>query len=282
MKIFFKCILGAIIYLVSSIIPGILWPLKEELLTGIPSNEAWFSLPSILIVGFVFTAILYFFSAKSRLEIGKRIIVLTIMFYFTTTFMSQIETWYFRAAFPLIDNRTLLLFFLNNLVVAIIFVPSIILIFKHKIEESERLDFNTKNSPVLVVLLSLFYVGVYFFFGKYVAYSSETLRNFYSGWTQISELSNNLWLFQIIRGFMWVSLAWLGVNQFKKSKHAIIGITVFFGFSLSILLIIPNMLMPAEVRFYHGIETFSSMLLYGFACGIILTGKIKLKLFKQK
>lgn len=261
MKVFFKCILGAIIYLVSSIIPGIMWPLKEEIITGVPANEAWFSLPSLLIVGFVFTAILYFFSTKSRLAVGKRIIVLTIMFYFTVTFMSQIETWYFRAAFPLIDNSTLQHLFLTNIVTAILFVPSVILIFKHKTEESERLDFTAKNNPVLVVLLSLFYVGVYFFFGKYVAYSSETLRNFYSGWTLISKLSNNLWLFQILRGFMWVSLAWLGVNQFKKSKDAIIGISLFYALSLPILLIIPNALMPAEVRFFHGIEVFLSMLL---------------------
>lgn len=276
MKVVFKCISGAVIYLLAQVISGLIWPLKEELLNGVPVEEAWFSLPAILISGLIFSFILYFFSVKSRLPIGKRIVVLTLFFYFTVIFMSQIETLYFREAFPLIDNITLVQFFVNNLISSFIYVPLLLLVFNHKNKQHEREDYSGKNNPLLIILLAVVYVGVYLLFGRFVAYSSETLIAFYAGWESLEILNRFLIPFQLLRGFMWVTLAWLGINQFKKANDAVIGISIFYSLCLSVLLLMPNSLMPKEVRFYHGMEVFLSMLLYGYVCGITLTGKLSM------
>lgn len=282
MKVILKCISGAFIYFTAQVISGLIWPLKDELLNGVPAEEAWFSLPALFISGFCFSAILYFFSAKSRLSIVKRIVVLTSFFYFTVIFMSQIETLYFKEAFPLIDNVTMVQFFINNLISSVIYVPLLLLIFRHKNERAEREDYSAKVKPGIFVILSVIYICVYMFFGRFVAYSSETLREFYSSWEDIEVLGSFLIPFQLLRGFVWTALAWLGVNQFKKAKDAIIGISVFFSLCLSVSLLLPNVLMPKEVRLFHGIEVFLSMLLFGFICGILLTDKIRLKRHNTK
>lgn len=276
-----KSIVGGVVYIIATMIPTFIWPLKSELTTNIPVDELWFQLPSLLIMGMIFTAVMLFFIRNSRLSGSRLYLLLTLGFYGTVTFMSQIESFYFIEAFPLMDSTTLIQLFTHPFFTTLIFMIFLVFVQKPNEYSTKDLDMNVISIP-LVILLSPLYVGVYFFFGQYVAYQSETLQEFYIGWTVAPQLAENLPYFQVFRGFLWIGLSWLLVSQFRSKRDAVIGLSIFYAISLSIQLLSPNPFMPKEVRLFHGMELFSSMLVYGFISGMVLTGYWKLSKLKVR
>jgi len=277
-----RSLAGSFIYVIAMIIPGLFWPINPVLITQLPADELSFQIPSLLICGFIFSLVLIYFFRKSRLKKGRAILLLSLFFYGTITFMAQIESLYFIEAFPLMDTETLIQLLILPFFTNMIYIPLLSLISGKK-ENEVPSDFSMSDCRLLpVLLLSPIYVAIYLLFGRYIAYASEELRHFYSGWEISGALTEMLPLFQIFRGFLWTGFSWLAVSQFTRKREAVIGLSLFYAFSLSIQLIVPNPFMPAEIRFYHGIETFLSMLLYGFISAFLLTRRIELPFRKKK
>ena len=102
-------------------------------------------------------------------------------------------------------------------------------------------------------------------------YHGSDLTDFF---TQIkSVFTDTPWLppFQLVRGVFWSLLA-LPVIRMMKGQwwEAGIAVALCFGVLMSSLLLIPNPLMPKEVRLAHLWETASSNFLFGWMVVIVL------------
>ena len=129
------------------------------------------------------------------------------------------------------------------------------------------------------VLCMVVYPLLYFIFGV-IAAQTQALKDYYEavfgGDRQLNML--HFYLFQILRGLIWVGMALIIIIQFKGSwwqTGLVIG--SIFALVMNIVHILPNPYMPPEVRFVHFFETASSNFIWGFACVWLLKKRKKLQ-----
>ena len=126
----------------------------------------------------------------------------------------------------------------------------------------------------------LVFVVVYWLFGYFVAWQFPAVRRYYSGSPELvpffpytaAALSGSPWflLTQFGRGLLWGLLALLAVRILGGRKTlCLLGVAAVFAL-FGLQLLVPNPMMPDEIRLPHLIETVSSMLLYGAFLGWFL------------
>ncbi len=131
------------------------------------------------------------------------------------------------------------------------------------------------RSWVLTFLaLAVLHVILYFTCGYYIAWKSPELVQFYGGndpgsfYLQLLSIVRGdpfLFPFQILRGLIWGLVVVLLAGSLRGSRLSAALISTFVLISLfSILLLIPNPLMPEGVRLAHLVETVVSRGLFGF------------------
>jgi hypothetical protein len=237
--------------------------------------------PSPGAVGALFTQLLINCLAiaylTNRLELSgwKRIAATTMVVYGIQLFMTQMETWIFREAFPTMGQSELVKLVTMGLVVIFTASAFAALLWKKK----ETTVYRAENEPALkgwgykIPILSVAYMLLYFFFGTYVAFQSEALRDFYE--SSLGNInSNGLMVTQIFRGGLWVLLClpfvlWLKGNLTEK----VISTALFLALLPTILLFFPNPFMPYEIRMYHFVEVFLSNGIFGALTAWWLTSK---------
>lgn len=280
MRTILRLLLLFILFSILFVLPGILIPISVAVEDN-SVNGAMFFL--ILITDFA--AIMYLIT---RLKLfGWGLVAATVLvFWGMQTFMTQIETWYFREAMLRISNRELLNLFLRPLITAITFIPLATLVLK-KWRPSEG-DYAMQIRPITkwkeISVLSIAYMIVYFVFGYYVAWQFEEVRIFYSGSSAklgfIEQLQhplstmNFLLVFQILRGLLWTMIVLPVVMYLKGNKtEKIIASILLYSLLPSIQLVIDNPFMPESVRFAHLLEVSSSNGLFGLLFGLLMTRK---------
>jgi hypothetical protein len=203
----------------------------------------------------------------NRLQLSgwKRIAATAFVVYGIQLFMTQMETWIFREAFPTMGQSELVKLVTMGLVVIFLASAFAALLWKNNIATV----FKAEERSVLrgwgykIPILSVAYMLLYFFFGTYVAFRSEALRNFYE--TSLGNINTNgLIVTQIFRGALWVLLClplvrWLKGNRTEK----VIATALFLALLPTILLFFPNPFMPYEIRMYHFVEVFLSNGIFG-------------------
>jgi len=236
---------------------------------------------ALLIVSLLNTIVLSYVILRSRAA-GRRLFAsLFIVFFGVSTFMSQIETAIFVTWLP---AGLLTRIVLSGLLVSLIFSCLAVLVLgkwrtREKFE-SRQLNLTKSEWALRLSVLAALYVIVYFTFGYFLAWRNPAVRAFYHGsdltdfFTQIkSVFTDTPWLppFQFVRGVFWTLLA-LPVIRMMKGHWWESGIAVglCFGVLMSSLLLIPNPLMPKEVRLAHLWETASSNFLFGWMVVIVL------------
>ena len=120
---------------------------------------------------------------------------------------------------------------------------------------------------------------IYFTFGYFIAWKNEAVRAFYGGTDPgniITHLANLLrdepllFLLQVVRALLWTAIAW-PVIKMMKGEWWESGLAVALLFAvMTSLLLLPNPLMPAEVRMAHLLETATSNFLFGWLVVLIL------------
>jgi hypothetical protein len=213
----------------------------------------------------------------NRLQLSgwKRIAATAFVVYGIQLFMTQMETWIFREAFPTMGQSELVKLVTMGLVVIFLASAFAALLWKNNIATV----FKAEERSVLrgwgykIPILSVAYMLLYFFFGTYVAFQSEALRNFYE--TSLGNINTNgLIVTQIFRGALWVLLClplvrWLKGNRTEK----VIATALFLALLPTILLFFPNPFMPYEIRMYHFVEVFLSNGIFGALVAWWLTSK---------
>lgn len=213
----------------------------------------------------------------NRLDLNgwKRITATAFVVYGIQLFMTQMETWIFREAFPTIDSRELIRLLVLGFVVILAATAFAALLWTKKtvvLYSTEHLRPN-KSWYYKVPVLSVAYMLLYFFFGRYVAFQSEALREFYA--TSVGNINaNGLIVTQVFRGALWVlfclpMVLWLRGKRVEK----ILATSLFMALLPTILLFFPNPYMPHEIRMYHFVEIFLSNGIFGAMVAFVLTSK---------
>jgi hypothetical protein len=185
--------------------------------------------------------------------------------------MIQSETVIFIQAFPQLSTTDVFLLGLTGLVTNLIFIPAALWVFgkwETKKDEQELSVFSSIQWK-RIWAISILYPIIYLFFGYFIAFRFEAVREFY----KLSTIQNNqilLVFIQMVRGVLWV-VAGLPLFAILKDKVSTLwSIILAYGILPSFLLIVPNPLMPPAVRFGHFLELFVSMTVFGIVIYYVL------------
>jgi len=244
--------------------------------------DAGTTLLALLLVSLVHAIVLTYVIRRSRWSGWKLIVSVFFVLYGVSTLMPQIETAYFVTRLP---PGMLPRLFLAGLIIAAVFSPLAVLILgkarsrTRDASYDERLKMPASSWIVRLSIIAIVYVSIYFTFGYFVAWQSEAVRSYYGGndpGSFIAQMGNvlrtepRLILLQIARGLLWTIIA-LPVIKMMKGKWWEAGLAVALLFAMaSAQLLIPNPLMPVEVRMAHLLETVTSNFLFGWLVVSIL------------
>jgi len=197
--------------------------------------------------------------------------------------MPQIESAYFITRLP---PGLLPRLFLAGLIIAAVFAPLAVLILgKAKWQAngiSRPLRMSVRKWIAKSSAIAIAYLFLYFTFGYFIAWKNPTLRAYYGGsdpGSFIVHLTNLirdeplLFLFQAVRALLWTAIA-VPIIKMMKGEWWESGLAVALLFAvMTSQLLLPNPLMPAEVRMAHLAETATSNFLFGWLVVLILRGK---------
>ena len=240
---------------------------------------------ALIAISFLNTIVMTYVVLRSRWSGWKLVLTLTMVIFGVTTLMPQIETVVFVRSLP--EGFVARLFVLG-FVFSAIFAPLAVLILgKYRSEETSqaqlRLQLSVGQWSLRLALIALIYVVVYFTFGYFIAWRSPAVRAYYGGTDpgsfllQIrSVLRETPWLpaLQILRGLLWAILA-IPVIRMMKGQwwEAGLAVALLFGVVMNTQLLLPNPLMPYEVRMMHLLETATSNFLFGWVLVWLLIKK---------
>jgi hypothetical protein len=247
------------------------------------------TLSALLLVSLINGAVWTYVIRRSQWTGWKLILTVLLVFYGVNTLMPQIETAYFITRLP---PGMLPRLFLAGIIMAAVFAPLAVLILgKAKARTNEKASGRStraswSNMPIRAWLLKLSLIGIvylvlYFTFGYFIAWQSPAVRAYYSGndpgnlFTHLANLLRDepmLFLLQAARALLWTAIA-VPVIKMMKGAWWESGLAVALLFAvMTSLLLLPNPLMPTEVRMAHLVETATSNFLFGWLVVLILRG----------
>ena len=211
----------------------------------------------------------------------KLILAVVFVFFGVNTVMPQIETAYFVTRLP---PGMLPRLFLAGLIIAVIFAALAVLILgKARARSTEGSSSRIAGGALTVKLLLIVvaYLLLYFTFGYFIAWKNPAVRAYYGGndpegfIVHIANLLRTepmLFVLQVVRALLWATLA-VPIIKMMKGEWWESGLAVALLFAvMTSQLLLPNPLMPAEVRMVHLVETATSNFLFGWLVVLILRG----------
>ena len=243
------------------------------------------TLLALLVVSLVNAAVWTYVIRRSRWTGWRLILAVFFVFYGVGTLMPQIETAYFVTRLP---PGMLPRLFVAGLIQAAVFAPLAVLILgKARRRASGPSTGSWLKQPAKAWILKLFlivvaYLFLYFTFGYFIAWKNPAVQTYYGGndpGSFITHLANLLrdepllFLLQVIRALLWAAFA-VPIINLMKGRWWEAGLAVALLFAIiTAQLLIPNPLMPAEVRMAHLVETATSNFLFGWLVVLILRGR---------
>jgi hypothetical protein len=240
-------------------------------------------LAALLAVSVVNTLVLAYVILRSRWAGWKLTLAIFFVFYGVTTVMSQIETAFFVTRLP---PGMLPRLFLSGAIIAALFSPLAVWILGKKTPNSSesrrnRLDMSIRQWISKLSLIVISYVLLYFTFGYFIAWKSEAVRAYYGGrdpGSFLAQMSNVLrdtpllLPLQVVRALLWTAIAVPVIRMMKGQWwEAALAVALLFSVTNSQLLL-PNPLMPEEVRMVHLLETATSNFIFGWLLVVVLQG----------
>lgn len=235
----------------------------------------------LLFIAGLETTVLWWANEHLSASRSKRFGIILLLLFGLQFFMSQNESWYFKDAVGM-SERGILQTVFGGLLLALGF--SALLVFSTRKAASGVVVKNrlTLISWNLVILAFVIYPLIYFLAGHFVAWQFPAIRQYYTGEAlnrgfifQFKDyLQDGLYFFQILRGALWILIAWPFLQHFQGSRFKASWV---LGILFSVLhctqLLLPNPYMPAEVRYAHLLETASSVFLWGFLVAWVFVQK---------
>ena len=252
--------------------------------------EAGATLAALFVVSLINGAVWTYLIRRSRWTGWKLIVTVLLVFYGVNTLMPQIETAYFITRLP---PGMLPRLFIAGLIIAAVFAPLAVLIlgkaraYTNKTLSDEQLKMPLGSWVAKLSLIVVAYIVIYFTFGYFIAWKSEAVRAYYNGtdpgnfFTHMANLLHTeplLLVLQAVRALLWAAIA-VPVIKMLKGGWWESGFAVALLFAvMTSLLLLPNPLMPDEVRMAHLLETATSNFLFGWLVVLILRGTDRARL----
>src|SRR6266566_2640668 len=248
-------------------------------------TQAGGALVALLAMSFLNTAVLVYVILRSRWAGWKLVLAIFVVFYGVITVMSQIETAFFITRLP--PGLLPRLFLAGAIIAALFSALAVLILGKGRRagtdDRSEaRLNMSVGQWIGKLSLIVIAYVVMYFTFGYFIAWQNEAVRSFYGGsdpgslLAQIRSVIRDtpmLLPLQAARALMWTALAVLIIRMMKGEWwEAGLAVTLSFTVLMNSQLLLPNPLMPQEVRMVHLLETASSNFLFGWLVVFVLLG----------
>jgi hypothetical protein len=246
-------------------------------------TDAGGALVTLLAVSFLNTLVLAYVILHSRWSGWKLVLAIFVVFYGVITVMSQIETAFFITRLP--PGLLLRLFLAGAIIAALFSALAVLILGKGRRAGSDDQNEARLKMPIgqWIVKLSLIviaYVVIYFTFGYFIAWQSEAVRSYYGGsdpgsfLAQIRSVIRDtpmLLPLQAVRALLWTALAVLIIRMMKGEWwEAGLAVALSFTVLMNSQLLLPNPLMPQEVRMVHLLETASSNFLFGWLVVFVL------------
>ena len=245
--------------------------------------DAGATLRALLVVSLINAAVWTYVILRSRWAGWKLVLTVFLVFSGVNTLMPQIETAYFITRLP---PGMLPRLFLAGLIMSAVFAPLAVLILgkarRSASSEQSRLNMPAGQWVWKLSLIAIAYVIIYFTFGYFVAWQSPAVRAYYGGSDPVNFVAHMmtvlrdeplLFVLQVVRGLLWAALA-VPVIKMTKGAWWEAGLAVALLFAaVNSQLLIPNPLMPAEVRMAHLLETATSNFLFGWLAVLILLAR---------
>ena len=260
---------------------ALLPPLPEQ---PVPA-QADATLAALLAVSLLNTAVLAYVILRSRWAGWKLILVIFFVLYGVVTVMPQIETAFFVTRLP---PGMLPRLFLAGAIIAALFSPLAVLILGKRRpdriddESRPRLNMTAGEWVGKLFLIVIAYVVIYFTFGYFIAWKSAAVRAYYGGsdpgnlFAQMGTVVRDTPLLlplQVLRALLWAAIA-VPVIRMMRGRwwEAGLAVALLFAVVMNSQLLLPNPLMPREVRMVHLLETASSNFLFGWLVVLVLRG----------
>src|SRR5215204_7462103 len=240
---------------------------------------------ALLAVSFLNTTVLAYVIIRSRRAGWELILTIFGILYGVTTVMPQVETAFFVTRLP---PGMLPRLFLSGAVIAALFSPLAVLILGRRRpdragdERRPRLEMPAGEWAWKLSLIVVAYLVLYFTFGYFIAWRSAAVRAYYGGsdpgslFAQVSSVARETpWLLplQAGRALLWAGLAVPVIRMMKGGWwEAGLAVALLFAVVMNSQLLLPNPLMPREVRMAHLLETASSNFLFGWLVVLALLG----------
>ena len=244
--------------------------------------DAGATLIALLVVSLINAAVWTYVIRRSSWTGWKLVLTVFVVFYGANTLMPQIETAYFVTRLP---PGMLPRLFLAGLIIAAVFAPLAVLILGKAKREADatRVKILAGGWAGKLALIVIAYIILYFTFGYFIAWRSPAVRAYYGGsdpenfMAHIASLLRSepmLFLLQAVRALLWTAIA-MPVIKMMKGAWWESGLAVALLFAVvNSQLLIPNPLMPPEVRMAHLVETTTSNFIFGWLIVLILRWKI--------
>jgi hypothetical protein len=246
--------------------------------------QAGAALVALLAVSLLNTLVLGYVVIRSRWAGWKLVLAIFFVFYGVMTVMPQIETAFFLTRLP---SGMLPRLFLSGAIIAALFSSLAVLILGKRrsnptgSNRHPRLDMPVGEWVGKLSLIVIAYLVIYFTFGYFIAWKSAAVRAYYGGSDPGSFLAQMrsvvrdtplLLPLQVVRAILWTAIA-VPIIRMMKGQWWEAGLAVALLFAVTgSQLLLPNPLMPQEVRMVHLLETATSNFLFGWLIVLILRG----------
>lgn len=247
-------------------------------------EQAGATLAALLAVSVLNTLVLGYIILRSHWAGGKLILAIFVVFYGVMTVMPQIETAFFVTRLP--PGMLPRLFLSGAVIAALVSALAVLILGKGRSNPTEPNQHSRLNMPVAewiakLALIVVAYLVIYFTFGYFIAWKNAAVRAYYGGSDPGSFLAQMksvlrdsplLLPLQVVRAILWTAFA-VPIIRMMKGQWWEAGLAVALLFAvMSSQLLLPNPLMPQEVRMVHLLETSTSNFLFGWLIVLVLRG----------
>jgi hypothetical protein len=243
--------------------------------------EGTATVSALLFISILNTTVIGYILSRSRYAGWNLVLATFVVFYGAMTVMPQIET----AFFVNLPTGMLSRLFLSGAVFALVFsLLAVLVLGKTKAETYSNKNHSLLHMPasewlVKLTVIVISYLILYFTFGYFIAWRSDAVRAYYGGndpGSFLAQMNSVLydtpWLIplQVLRAILWTGIAVVVIRMMKR-RWWHVGFAVALLFSvMTAQLLIPNPLMPREVRMVHLLETASSNFIFGWLIVVVL------------